>query len=1239
MKLFDYKYPSSNGEYMKTLSISILLFLLAIPSLGQGTNGKRVALVIGAQNYTNLPPLRNSLNDAKSIGLALKEKGFQVETVLDPKTKRDIKDAINRYFLLMREEVGAVGIIFYAGHGMQFEGDNYIIPIAASLQNPGDLEDYCVKMNTVMSVLKTSTKSLNILLLDACRTLPSFTRASEQGLTRMDAPQGAIIVFATQPGKVASDGTGTNGLFTSKFLNAMDEPNLNIYEVFKRVKQEVYSESKETQLPSVEDNSMGGDFFFTPLKTENKIVQLNQAVVTETKSIPKTNTINSVAQFFSKGKDLFDDKHYTEAFSWFGKGAEQGDSKSQNNLGIMYEFGYGVQKDKQEAVKWYTKAASQGNIFAQYNLGVMYETGTGVTKDETEASKWYRKAAEQGNVLAQNNLANMYESGRGVPKDLIEATKWREFLIKKKQGSQLALSRQSEIRLKLKKLNTLGAVLYVGAHPDDENTSAIAYFTNEKLFSTAYLSITRGEGGQNLIGNDASDLLGVIRTQETLASRGVDGAHQFFTRANDFGFSKSANETLITWDKQIILSDVVRVIRQFQPDVIITRFPADERAGHGHHIASASLTQEAFDLASDPGIFPDQLQLLDIWQPKRLYLNTGRFFNQSISESTPNVVNINMFEYNPVIAKSYSELAAISRHMQRSQGFGSPARRSESLEFFEYLKGEKAEKDLFEGINTTWSRLKGGETIAPLVEVAITDFNEENPGAIIPQLISIRKAIRALEESIWKQRKLMELDIIIQDCLGLTVDAVTNTFYAAFPQKINVSFEIINRSPVDIVLTKISSVQLKMDSTLNKELKLNKPVLLKTNKTVSNTLTFSSPYWLKEEHTQGHYIVEDPKLIGSPQDFAPISFNFSINVLGETIIINDQLDSKIKDAVIGESSRLVEITPPVFVNIKEDTYLFTDQASKEVKVQLKSAIGSAINGVVELKVPPGWRVEPTSVPFNLVSYKVDQEVSFQVYPIGIEQEAVLRAIVKVNGQEYDLSVKEIIYDHIPVQTLMLKAKAKIVRLNLQKEGKLVAYIKSGDDNFGNALVKMGYEVWNMKEEEVTPDNLKKVDAVVLGVRLLNTSKQVKSYMPILLEYVNNGGTMVTQYNSSLELGLDNFSPYPITLSRDRVTEEGSEVRILRPNHSLLNHPNKIAIKDFQGWIQERGLFLPSKWDEKYEALISMNDANESPKDGGLLVTKYGKGYYIYTSLAFFRELPGGVSGAYKLFANLISAGK
>jgi LmbE family N-acetylglucosaminyl deacetylase len=804
----------------------------------------------------------------------------------------------------------------------------------------------------------------------------------------------------------------------------------------------------------------------------------------------------------------------------------------------------------------------------------------------------------------------------------------------------------SEIKLRLKKLNVLGTVLYVAAHPDDENTRAITYFSNEKLYTTGYLSLTRGDGGQNLIGSEIRDLLGVIRTQELLAARSVDGGYQFFTRANDFGFSKTADETLRIWDKNAVLSDVVRVIRQFQPDIILTRFPPDARAGHGHHTSSAMLAQEAFDISNDPKTFPEQLKTFNPWQAKRILTNTGRWWNQTINENTPGIVAIDMGGYNPLLGESYSELAAESRTMHKSQGFGSQGRRGEAFEFFEPDKGEKTKKELFEGINTTWLRVKGGEKILPLVETAIADFNEEKPWSILPQLIAIRKAIGQLENGIWKERKTKEVDNIIQDCLGLYVDATADYYFASPGSQVNASLEIINRSPIDIEFTGVSSKQLSMDSSFRTKLPYNKVISVKTQKNVSGDVGYSGPYWLKKSHSEGLFTVEDERLIGSPQAPAPISFDFAFNILGETITISDAVDFKTTDPVKGELSRPVEVTPPVFVSLSKPVFVFANSSTKEVEVSIKSTVNSVVKGNLHLTAPAGWKVDPISSPFELMKRGDEYKALFKVSPQAIEQEGFLEAVAVVNGENYNRSITEINYDHIPVQTLMPTAISKVIRINLQKEGTVVAYIKGAGDDVPDALRNMGYEVWEMKDDEITSANLKRVDAVVLGIRLFNTSKRVKFYMPLLLDYVKNGGTLISQYNTysrfnggNFGLEIEQFAPYELTLSGDRVTEENSEVRILKPDHPLLNYPNAITPKDFQGWVQERGLYYPGKWDPKFEALLSMNDTNEKPKDGGLLVANYGSGQYIYTGLSFFRELPEGVSGAYKLFANLVSAGK
>ncbi|MFM8833878.1 MAG: PIG-L family deacetylase, partial [Cytophagales bacterium] len=382
----------------------------------------------------------------------------------------------------------------------------------------------------------------------------------------------------------------------------------------------------------------------------------------------------------------------------------------------------------------------------------------------------------------------------------------------------------------MRKLNFLGSVLYVAAHPDDENTRAIAYLANDRLAATAYLSMTRGDGGQNLIGPEIRDLLGLIRTQELLAARRIDGGQQFFTRANDFGFSKNAKETFEIWNKPEILSDVVRVIRQFQPDVILTRFPPDERAGHGHHTASAVLAQEAFDLTNDPNQFPDQVKEFGTWQAKRLYTNTGRWWNQTINEKTPGILTMNVGTYNALLGKSYSEIAAESRTQHKSQGFGSPGRRGDALEFFEYVKGEHHTNDVFDNINTSWTRLKGGEKIPTMINNLLSDYREEKPAASIGALLNIRKEIELLDPSVWRDRKIKEVNQLIQDCAGLFVEVQADNFYVSPGQQLVATVEVINRSTADVRLVSVSAKELTWDSTMNLSLNNNVPLNFKSKR-------------------------------------------------------------------------------------------------------------------------------------------------------------------------------------------------------------------------------------------------------------------------------------------------------------------------------------------------------------------------------------------------------------------------
>jgi len=799
----------------------------------------------------------------------------------------------------------------------------------------------------------------------------------------------------------------------------------------------------------------------------------------------------------------------------------------------------------------------------------------------------------------------------------------------------------SEIKLKLRKLNFLGSVLYVAAHPDDENTRAIAYLANDRLATTAYLSMTRGDGGQNLIGPEIRDILGLIRTQELLAARRIDGGEQFFTRANDFGFSKNANETFEIWNKDEILSDVVRVIREFKPDVILTRFPPDERAGHGQHTASGILAEEAFDLTNNPAIYPEQVDKFGTWQVSVLYTNTGRWWNQTINENTPGILSMNVGTYNTLLGKSYSEVAAESRTQHKSQGFGSAGLRGDAPEFFEFVKGDKAEKDVFAKINTTWSKIKGGEKVKALVDKAVAEFNDENPSASIPVLLQIRKEIAALENSVWRMRKLKETEQLIRDCAGLFAEATASHYWASPGQKVTIKLEVINRSGASIALDKIHSESLTLDSSFSLPLKNNTLITFKSAKNIIDDKEYSSPYWLKEKHSQGLFTVNDKNLIGKPENDPAISITMKFSVQGEPISFNVPLIYKWTDPVKGELKRPFEVVPPLFINFPQPVYVFADQTPKKISVLLKSASAATRKGNLKLDLPAGWRTDPAFFGFELKQQGEEQTFTFNVFPGQQELDGDMNAIVESEGKKFSNSLLTIQYDHIPIQTLLPAAQAKLVRMNLKKEGAVIGYIRGAGDDIPGSLRNLGYEVWEMKNEEVTATNLKKVDAVVLGVRALNTNERLRFFMPDLLNYVKEGGTMIVQYNTNndLEIDKDKFSPYPLTLSRERVTEENSEVRILKPEHPVLNFPNKISSKDFEGWVQERGLYFPSAWGDQFDAVLSMNDKGEPARNGSLLVAKYGEGHYVYTGLSFFRELPEGVSGAYKLFTNIVSLGK
>ncbi len=803
-----------------------------------------------------------------------------------------------------------------------------------------------------------------------------------------------------------------------------------------------------------------------------------------------------------------------------------------------------------------------------------------------------------------------------------------------------------EIYLKIQKLNFLGTVLYVAAHPDDENTRLISYFSNAVNANTAYLSITRGDGGQNLIGPEVGNELGVMRTQELLQARSIDGGKQFFTRANDFGYSKHPDETFAIWNKKEVLSDVVWTIRKFKPDVIINRF--DHRSPgstHGHHTGSAMLSFEAFDLTGNPNIYPEQLKFVDAWQPKRLFFNTSWWFYGSQEKfeeaDKSNLVSFDAGIYYPILGKSNTEIAAEARSMHKCQGFGSTGSRGSENEYIEFLKGDKPSNmnDPFDGINTTWSRVQGGVQIGKEVDFLIKDFDFARPYLSVKKLINIRTMIVNLKDEHWKNIKLQEIDEIIKQCLGLYAETTSPNPSASPGETLKTRIEIINRSPIDLKLTSINILPVNVKSNFDSILANNIDFASTMEFTVPKNASFSSPYWLDKKGTLGMYTVDDQLLRGTPENKSLYNAEYAFELYGKEFKLTSPIVYKTNDQVKGETYEPFEIMPAFSVKLLSDVFIFPDELSKEILVVVKAGKDN-VKGSLELCHPNGWTVSPKSYAVEIDKKGAEQTFKFELAPPADQEENyIVPLIMDQDSVSYTNTVKIIKYDHIPTQTLVSDASSKVVKLDIKIKGKTVAYIMGAGDKIPESLEQIGYEVDILEIDEASVEKLIQYDALIIGIRAYNTVDRIQFYQDNFLEYVNQGGTMIVQYNTSRPVLVDQLGPYPLELSRDRVTDENAEVRLLKPDHEVLNYPNKITSKDFENWQQERGLYFPGKWDNKYTAILSSNDINEEPLDGGLLIATYGKGYYIYTGYSWFRELPPGVAGAYRIFANLVSIGK
>jgi len=801
-------------------------------------------------------------------------------------------------------------------------------------------------------------------------------------------------------------------------------------------------------------------------------------------------------------------------------------------------------------------------------------------------------------------------------------------------SAQLTSVSSSELLLQIKKLNTLGKVLYIAAHPDDENTRLLAYLANEKKFRTAYLSITRGDGGQNLIGKEQGPLLGVLRTQELLAARKIDKAEQFFTRAVDFGYSKLAEETFAFWDRRSVLSDVVYIIRTFQPDVIICRFPTTGEGGHGHHTASAMLAAEAFEAAADPKQFPEQFSEVPIWKTKRLFWNTFNF--GSANTTSPNQLQMDVGVYNALLGKNYGEIASESRSCHKSQGFGVARQRGKNVEFFKQLKGDSVSKDVFEGLNTSWDQLPGGEAIQNNLNNCISGFNVEAPEASLPLLVSVYKQISALDETApqalyWKKQKLKELESVLLSCAGLWLEVSCGDYRGIPGEQVNLVTQVIKRSAAPIVLNSLRFLN-QSDTLCNLPLEQNQLYTFKREETLSPQLPYSSPYWLNrgaEQHFKG--LPETPSLT---------QVEFQLDLGGLALTVNRDLIYKSTDPVKGEVYRPFEILPPVTVNCKEKALVFMNGNAKPLLFTLKANM-PYVKGQFSINTSDGWTVKVSNPEFLLEKTGDELVVEARVECDKSAKEGKLYARVNINGQDYKLELQRIEYDHVPYQFILSPATVKLIKIELKTKAMNIAYIEGAGDEIPSALKQLGYEVTILNDEQLSKSDLSVYQAIVTGVRAYNSNKRLQLYYPKLMNYVKAGGNLIVQYNTNNNLGQlkTNIGPYPFTISRERITDENAKVKWIDAKHPVFSYPNTITEADFENWVQERGIYFATAIDSNYVAPLSMSDPGEKEKTGSLIIAPYGQGNFVYTGLAFFRQLPAGVPGAYRLFVNLLNLPK
>ncbi len=815
-------------------------------------------------------------------------------------------------------------------------------------------------------------------------------------------------------------------------------------------------------------------------------------------------------------------------------------------------------------------------------------------------------------------------------------------------AQQVRPSKSSEIYRELKTLKHIPKVLYLAAHPDDENTGLLSWLINYQNVETGYLSLTRGDGGQNLLGTEQGAALGLIRTHELLEARKLDGARQFFTRAIDFGFSKNTTDTFKQWDENSIIADVVWVIRKFRPDVIICRFPPTAAAGHGQHAASAVVAEKAFKLAGDKTAFPNQLKYISVWQPKRILWNTFRF--GAVNTTAENQLKITVGQYDAQLGMGYGELAGLSRSLHKSQGAGTQSVAGIKTEYFSPVLGESARITIFDGVVTTWTE-KGNADIDQSLDKIISAFNPNKPDLSLPALLVLRKKIMALTDVNLKRDKIKSLDDIILSCAGFMCEVVTNQDEAVAGDNYNFRLNLISRAENPVILENVQ--WLSKSESFSRKLSKDSLITISHEIQIPADAALTEPYWLAKPATDAAtFSIPNDTLTGLPEAESPLNVLLSLKIGSEKFQVTLPLSFKKLDPVRGDVVEQLRIVPAMELKFVQPLYLIKENEDLNVSLHFKVNSNKPFKnrGIVNLMYQGeslgGGELNPINGKDATFNFVIPKAKLAAIHSSSLQ----LDANFIVDGVTYNKKQILIQYPHLPSLQYFAPASVTVMKGDIQAKVKKVGYIQGAGDFIPEFLRIAGIQVDVLKDEDFygntdgsdgngSQNKLSQYDAIVFGVRANNTEKKLARWMPFLWSYVKAGGNLVMQYNTNQDTTVNQLGMYSFNIANKRVTEENAVVKFLNPSHKLLNFPNKITTDDFNGWVQERGAYFPDQWDAAYEPLFEMHDTDEEPLQGSTLYAKYGKGNFIYTPLAFFRQLPAGNVGAARLFLNFLSAQK